>query len=265
MTESTGPVDRNEARPLAGRRALITGAARRTGACIAIELAGAGADVVIHYQHSQQQAEQTAVSCRELGVDAVTVSADLSQPQAAAEQIDEQIGRTGLPVNILVNNVGNYPVGGPLQLPTAEFADLLGTNLLAPYALIRQLAPMLGGGAEADIINIGYSGVEHTVANRHAMAYQISKAGLLIMTRTLAQELGPQGVRVNMVSPGQLENSVDLPTDINQQIPLGYAGAEEEIASAIIYLLGEGRYISGANIDVGGGYRLGLARRLEDD
>ena len=254
-----------ENRPLTGSRALITGAAKRTGRCIALELARAGSDVVIHYQYSAEQAEQTAVKCRDLGVDAVTVSADLSQPEPAAELISNAINQTGPAIDILVNNVGNYPSGGPLELDCDEFSRLLNTNLLAPYALIRELVPMLSQGASADIINIGYSGAEHPVANRHAMAYQISKTSLLIMTRTLAQELGPQGIRVNMVSPGQLDNSVDLPGDICDHIPLGYAGTERDMAGAIVYLLSDGRYISGANIDVGGGYRMGLARRLESD
>lgn len=258
--------DHNEHKqPLADSRALITGAAKRTGRCIAIELARAGADVVIHYHRSADQAEQTAQKCRDLGVDAVTVSADLAQPQAAAELISDTISDSGEPIDILVNNVGNYPSGGPLELECDEFSELLNTNLVAPYALIRELVPMLSEAASADIINIGYSGAEHAAANRHAMGYQITKTGLLILTRTLAQELGADGIRVNMVSPGQLDNSVDLPGDINDHIPLGYAGAERDIASAVIYLLSDGRYISGANIDVGGGYRMGLARRLEDD
>ena len=85
-----------------------------------------------------------------------------------------------------------------------------------PAPRCRALAPGTG-----QVINLGYAGVEHLVANTRAMAYQISKAGLLVLTRSLAQALGPRGVRVNMVSPGHIDNSVDLPADIESHVPLG--------------------------------------------
>lgn len=250
---------------LTGRTALITGAAKRTGRTIALQLAKAGADLLLHYHQSEEDARQTAAECAAFGVKAETVSADLNQPQQAAETIRQQAQQSGLAIDILINNVGNYPVGGPLELDVDQFTANLNCNLLAPYALIRELLPLLANSTTADIINLGYSGAEHVVANRHAMSYQISKTGLLIMTRTLAQELGPQGIRVNMVSPGQLDNSVDLPTELTDHIPLGHAGSEQDIADTILFLLTSGRYVSGANIDVGGGYRMGLARRLESD
>ncbi len=254
-----------EPKPLAGRRALVTGAARRTGRAIALGLARAGADLVVHYHSSEQQAQEVCAACRQFGVQAEPLQADLGDPAIAATQVGETVRATGGSLDILVNNVGNYPVGTPLELDYAAFSNLLNTNLLAPYMLVRELAPLLRAAGGADVINIGYAGADTVAANRHAMAYQISKTGLLIMTRTLAQELGTDGVRVNMVSPGQLENSVDLPERVGDHVPLGYAGAESDIVSAILYLLQEGRYISGANLDVGGGYRLGLARRLDGD
>ncbi|MBL4621714.1 MAG: SDR family oxidoreductase, partial [Immundisolibacteraceae bacterium] len=245
--------------------ALVTGSAIRTGRSIALQLASAGANLLIHYHHSGEAAEQTAAACRQFGVRAETVSADLGQPEQAGQIIFQAAEDHGLAIDILVNNVGNYPNSPPLGLPADQFGDLLNTNLIAPYALIQALLPQLSSAPEADIINLGYSGAEHPVANHHAMAYQISKTGLLILTRTLAQQLGPQNIRVNMVSPGQLDNSVDLPDSLLDHIPLGYAGSESDIAETIEFLLVQGRYINGANIDVGGGYRMGLARRLEND
>ncbi len=253
------------ARPLAGRTALVTGAAIRTGRTIALELAEAGANLLLHYHKSHDKAVQTAQTCTEMGVRVEIVSADLCQPQAAAEAIVQQAQRANMTIDILINNVGNYPVTEPLELEVNEFNNTLSSNLLAPYALIRELLPMLTAPASADIINLGYSGADYVLANRHAMAYQISKTGLLILTRTLAQELGPRGIRVNMVSPGQLENSIDLPGRISDHIPLGHAGTEDDIAATILFMLTSGRYINGANIDVGGGYRIALSRRLDDD
>ena len=80
--------------------------------------------------------------------------------------------------------------------------------------------------------------------------------GLLILTKSLARALGPQNVRVNMVSPGQLENSVDLPENVREVVPLGRAGTLEDVASTVLFLLQPDSYINGVNIDVAGGYRL---------
>ena len=267
MTDRSGDRSpaRNPEQPLAGRTALVTGAAIRTGRRIALQLASAGANLLIHYHRSTEAAEQTAATCRQFGVRAEIVSADLGQPDQAGQIIRKSADGYGLAIDILINNVGNYPHSSPLGLSAEQFGDLLNTNLVAPYALIQALLPQLSSASEADIINLGYSGAEHPVANQHAMGYQISKTGLLILTRTLAQQLGPQNIRVNMVSPGQLDNSVDLPESLLDHIPLGYAGSESDIAETIEFLLVQGRYINGANIDVGGGYRMGLARRLENN
>ena len=120
--------------------------------------------------------------------------------------------------------------------------------------------PALAASGIGHVINLGYAGVEHLVANTRAMAYQISKAGLLVLTRSLAQALGPDGIRVNMVSPGHIDNSVDLPADIHSHVPLGRPARIDDIAGALLFLLSPaGGYITGANIEVAGGYRLSLA------
>ncbi len=105
------------------------------------------------------------------------------------------------------------------------------------------------------MINIGYAGVERLQANPAAAPYEISKVGLLILTRSLAAAYGPRGVRCNMISPGQLSNSVDLPDDLAAEIPLGRAGTLDDVAQAMEYLLGAD-YVTGTNINVAGGYRL---------
>lgn len=248
-------------RPLAGKVALVTGAARRTGRAIALRLAQAGADLVVHYRHSEAQAEETAAQCSAAGAGrAWAASADLADPEAPGKFIETVLERAGR-LDLLVNNVGNYPLGAPLAQSPADFAETLQTNLVAPFALVRAAADGLRAH-RGQVINIGYVGVDNVVANRQAMAYQISKTGLLILTKTLAQELGPAGVRVNMVSPGHLDNSVDLPEAIASHVPLGRAGKPEEVAEAVFFLLCRGDYITGANLEVGGGYRLSLARRL---
>lgn len=248
---------------LAGRVALVTGAARRTGRGLALALARAGADVVVHYGRSRQEAESAVAEITALGRRGFAISADLAVPGQAEALIETALAQAGR-LDLLVNNVGNYPLGDPLGLPPDEFRATLETNLTAPYALIRAALPALLASGMGQVINLGYAGVEHPVANTRAMAYQISKAGLLVLTRSLAQALGPRGVRVNMISPGHIENSVDLPADIASHVPLGRPARIDDIAGALLFLLSPaGAYITGANIEVAGGYRLSLADTLE--
>jgi 3-oxoacyl-[acyl-carrier protein] reductase len=244
---------------LGGRVALVTGAAKRTGRGLALALARAGADVVVHYGRSQPEAESVVAEIASLGQRGWAIPANLAAPGEAERLIDATLRAAGR-LDLLVNNVGNYPRGEPLDQTPDEFRTTLETNLTAPYALIRAALAALTASGAGQVINLGYAGVEHLVANRRAMAYQISKAGLLVLTRSLAQALGPQGIRVNMVSPGHIDNSVDLPEAIESHVPLGRSAQVDDIAGALLYLLSPvGAYITGANIEVAGGYRLSLA------
>jgi NAD(P)-dependent dehydrogenase (short-subunit alcohol dehydrogenase family) len=112
-------------------------------------------------------------------------------------------------------------------------------------------------GAGGNIINIGMAGLEGIRASRHAGDYFVSKTGLLSLTRSLAVAWAEAGIRANMISPGQLENSVDLPegVELARQIPLGRAGALGDIAQAVDFIL-DAPYVTGVNLDVAGGYRL---------
>ena len=243
--------------------ALVTGAARRTGRGLALALARAGADVVVHYGQSRQDAESAVAEIAALGRRGFAISADLAVPGQAETLIEAALTQAGR-LDVLVNNVGNYPLGDPFGLSPEQFRATLETNLTAPYALIRAALPALLASGTGQVINLGYAGVEHMIANTRAMAYQISKAGLLVLTRSLAQALGPQGVRVNMVSPGHIDNSVDLPADIERHVPLGRPAQVDDIAGALLFLLSPaGGYITGANIEVAGGYRLSLADTLD--
>lgn len=246
------------------RVALVSGAAKRTGAAIVRALAQAGYRVFIHYRRSAVEAAQLAAELTRRGSVCDTVQADLGTP-GGSESLVAAVRQAAGRLDVLVNNVGNYPTGNPLALSGDEFRATLETNLVAPYLLTRAAADLLCAHQDGNVINIGYVGVDHAVANRTAMAYQISKTGLLVLTKTLAQELGSRGLRVNMVSPGHLDNSVDLPQTIADHVPLGRPGEAREIADCIVFLLSRGAYITGANIEVAGGYRLALARSLLDD
>ena len=167
----------------------------------------------------------------------------------------EEIGRVEGRVDLLVNNVGNYNPQDVTRLDPDVWDATLASNLSgAYYCCYHALARMPDGG---NIINIGMAGLEGIRANTRGADYYVSKTGLLVLTRALAAGYAARQIRVNMVSPGQLENSVDLPPpeEMTRWVPLGRSGTLEDIAQAVEYLL-DAAYVTGQNIDVAGGYRL---------
>ncbi|MEE9391650.1 MAG: SDR family oxidoreductase [Planctomycetota bacterium] len=238
---------------LSGQVALVTGAAKRLGRALALRLAQHGAFVFVHYKNSQAAAEAVVSEIKGAGGDAIVLQGDLTSaesPYRMMATIAEQKSR----LDVLINNVGNYMLTPVEESTPEEWRETLEANLIAPFALVREglsLFPSQGG----NIVNIGYAGVELIRANVNATAYQASKTGLLVLTKSLAQRFGSRGLRVNMLSPGQLENSVDLPAPntIDDVIPLGRAGRLFEIADAMDFVLAND-YITGTNIDIAGGY-----------
>lgn len=235
--------------------ALVTGSCVRTGREIALALASRGWHVVIHGKPSAAAAaEATAAACRERGGEATTSLADISCPdgcRALAASVPEG------DLRLLVHNVGIYPKGSALDTDEDTLSRVLRTNLEAPWLLSRLLVPRMSTGSS--IVFLGYVGLQALAGTRNATAYSVSKTGLLVLTRSLALELAPRGIRVNMVSPGQLENSVDLPPDISRRAPLGRAGSVNDVVNAVLWLASdEAGYVTGQDLDVAGGLMLAL-------
>ena len=244
------PGERSRSSPVA----VVTGGARRLGRHLCIALAARGYDVVILYRDSEadarsleRQIDDTGRFARAL---AVNVGAE-TQVAAVFADIAAHEGR----VDLLVNNVGNYNPQHVTKLDPSVWDATLATNLSgAYYCCFHALALMRPGGS---IVNIGMAGLEGIRANVHGADYYVSKTGLLVLTRALAAAYAGQNIRVNMVSPGQLDNSIDLPSpeEIGRWVPLGRAGVLQDIAQAVEYVL-DATYVTGVNIDVAGGYRL---------
>jgi 3-oxoacyl-[acyl-carrier protein] reductase len=235
------------------RVALITGAAKRLGRHLAGHLAGKGFHVLINYQSSQQEADALVSEVQQAGGSARAVRADISAKGQVADMFADLTQREGS-LDLLINNVGNYTPGPIQDLSPDMWDECISANLSGAYYCCyeaRTLLEATGG----QIVNIGYAGLDLNPATPGAVAYQVSKVGLLSMTRSLAVALAPS-VRVNMLSPGQLDDSIDLPSDLASAIPLGRAGSHEDIASALDFLL-DASYVTGQNLDVAGGYRLG--------
>lgn len=238
----------------AARVAVVTGGARRLGRHLCLTMSARGYDIVIFYRSSEEAAQTLVRDITATGRRARALAVDVGVEAQVAAAFAE-IARVEGKVDLLVNNVGNYNPQNVTKLTPAVWDATLATNLSgAYYCCFHALAVM---PADGNIINIGMAGLEGTRANVRGADYYVSKTGLLSLTRSLAAGYAGRQIRVNMVSPGQLDNSVDLPPpdEIGQTVPLGRAGEMQDIAQAVEYLL-DARYVTGVNLDVAGGYRL---------
>jgi pteridine reductase len=247
-----------EQHTLNGKWALITGAGKRIGACIARTLHEAGAGIAIHYRDSKDPAEELANELNSIRADStVTVKADLCDTanlDAVLSGIIDQTGR----LDILVNNASSFyptPLG---SISERQWEDLVGTNLKAPLFLSQTAEPYLrdSGGVIINIVDI-----HATRPLRHHAVYGLAKAGLAMLTRTLARDLAPV-IRVNGVSPGAIlwpedDMSDSIKDNIIGQVPLKRAGEPSDIANCVLYLVRDANYVTGQIIAVDGGRSIG--------
>jgi len=232
--------------------ALVTGGARRLGRHLCELLAMQGYRVVIGYRTSGTEAERLALEIAERGGAARAAPVDvavLHSVEALFGTIDENEGR----FDLLINNVGNYNPQPVTALEPAHWDATIQSNLSGAFYCCHHALKRLGRGGQ--IINIGMSGLHGCGADTTGLDYHVSKSGLLVVTRSLAKTYAAQGIRVNMVSPGMLTNSIDFPDDVGAYVPMGRGGELDDVGQAVLYLL-EASYVTGVNIDVAGGYRL---------
>lgn len=234
--------------------ALVTGAARGMGRALAVALAHAGFNVVVHYRSSRTDAQETARQCQQPGVKATILQADVSQPAQARELVHAaHAAFPGSPLAVLVNNVGNYLNKPLLTVTDNDWADMLGSNLTATFMTCQAAAPLMHGRGWGRIVNLGYAGARNLVARPDIAPYVIAKQGVLTLTRSLALELAGSGVSVNLVSPGVMETSVSQPL---HEIPAGRTGTVPELVSAALYFIHASDYVTGQEIEVSGGWNL---------
>jgi NAD(P)-dependent dehydrogenase (short-subunit alcohol dehydrogenase family) len=240
--------------PSANPVAVVTGGSRRLGRHLCASLAARGYDVVILYRSSEADARGLAQEIAETGHRARALAVDVSVERQVAGVFQAIASREGR-VDLLVNNVGNYNPQHVTRLDPATWDATVGANLSGAYYCCYHAIPLMTQGG--NIINIGMAGLEGIRANVHGTDYYASKTGLLVLTRALAVGYAEQNIRVNMVSPGQLDNSVDLPapSQIRRSVPLGRPGSLRDIEQAVDYLL-DATYVTGVNLEVSGGYRL---------
>ena len=237
---------------------LVTGSARRIGASIASCLHAAGANVVIHYRGSAQDANALAARLNENRENsAISMQADLLDPSAAPRLIASVLDWRGQ-LDVLVNSASTFyatPLG---EITEQHWDDLIGSNLKAPLFLSQAAAPALRR-SRGTIVNIVDIHAQRPL--RDHLIYGPAKAGLAMLTRSLAKDLAPE-VRVNGVAPGAiLWPESDMPesmkASIIEQVPLARGGDPADIAGCVLYLARDASYVTGQIIAVDGGRSIG--------
>jgi NAD(P)-dependent dehydrogenase (short-subunit alcohol dehydrogenase family) len=239
---------------LADRVALVTGAAKRIGRSIALELASRGADVVVNYRNSRDEAAQVVAEIEKLGRRAKAIQGDVSRRadvQKVVAETESAFGR----LDILVNNAGMFQNVPFEKITDEQWNEILATNLSSQFMCAQTAAPLLKKSGCGRIVNLAsLGGLLPWPAHTH---YCVSKAGVIMLTRCMARALAPE-ITVNAVAPGTISFEGDAPeiaADYIRRAPLGRTGKGSDIAEAVAFLI-ESDFITGQILAVDGGRTL---------
>ena len=242
---------------LDGKVALITGAARGIGKAIALKFAEEGADVAFTDLVINEAAEQTVAELEAFGhkVKAyASNAASFDETHAVVEEIQKEFGR----IDILVNNAGITKDGLMLRMSEQQWDAVLTVNLKSAFNFIHALTPIMARQRGGNIISM--SSVVGVSGNAGQCNYSASKAGLIGLTKSIAKEMGPRGIRANCIAPGFIisDMTAALPDDVREQwvktIPLRRGGTPEDVAKVALFLASDlSAYVSGQVIHCCGG------------
>ena len=238
---------------LKGKTAIITGGSRGIGKAIACKLASMGADIAVIYAGNTEAAESVCRECREAyGRSAKAYQCDVSDFAAVKETVGRIKADFGT-AHILVNNAGITRDGLLAMMKEEDYDAVLDTNLKGAFNMIRHCAGLFIRNREGCIINI--TSVAGIMGNAGQCNYSASKAGLIGLTKSVARELAPKGIRCNAIAPGFIatdmtDNQADNP--LLERIPLGRMGGTGDVAEAAAYLA-TAAYVTGVVLRVDGG------------
>lgn len=246
------------ARRLAGKTALVTGSTRGLGRTMAEWLAREGANVVISGR-DEADVQQSVTAVQELGVEAFGITADLSRVSEAHRLADQTLSHVDQ-LDILVNNAGMSIIEDVWEVSDDNYEYQMNVNLRSPFILSQYaIQHMKDRDMRGRIVNISTIGAHRTHGDR--AVYNIAKAGVEMMTTSMAYEVGPHGISINCVAPGAMAKRPGQPEDREawdrtaKNIPLGRVGTADDIASAVTYFcLPESEFITGQTLLVTGGH-----------
>lgn len=239
------------------RIAIVTGSSRGIGRAIAVGLARSGIDIAVHYRQDEIAALETVEEIKSLGRQAIMVQGDLTVDGTALALISAASKQLGDP-DILVNNVGEFFFKPLADTEDMEWRHVLDSNLGSVYRTCRAVIPKMRRRRRGQIVNLGLSPCYMIRGAPNISAYATAKTGVLVLTRSLAVEEAPYGIRINCVSPGLIDNGYLPPEQkewMRKRVPMGRLGKPEDIAQAVTFLVSDqASYISGANLAVGGAW-----------
>jgi len=245
--------------PLQGKRALVTGAGRGIGRAVALDLARAGADVVVNYAHSQTQAEDAARQIEALSRRALALQADVSR-KADVDRMFDHVEADFGPIDVLVNNAGIEPRADVCDFDEATYDAVMDTNLKGAFFCAQRALRKMRDAGWGRVVNI--SSLHELTPTGFSVLYGMSKGGMAMMMREMAKSYSRYGITINNVCPGATR------TDINREvlsdpeyearviakIPAAFIAEPEDIAPTVTFLASDAaRYITGASIFVDGG------------
>jgi len=250
-------------KPLNGKTALLTGAARRLGRASAMALAQAGADVAITYMDSAREARETVVDLSACGVRAFALHCDVTD-EASVRAMMREVGRELGRIDVLVNNAANYETAEFEKLTVRQWDAIFASNTRGPFLVSREALKWMrrkrgkgSGPIEAKIINMGsLGGLRPWATHAH---YCSSKAALHMLTKVMAKALAPE-IAVNAVAPGMIDmgerSAAAFMRKMAKQTPMLRNGRADEIGAAVLFFAAAPQFITGQILAVDGG--LGL-------
>lgn len=245
---------------LPDKKALVTGASRGIGKAIAIGLAREGCDVVVNYVKNRQAADQVVAAIEKLGRRAIPIQADLSKLADIDRLIEETCREFGR-IDVLVNNAGIAFIEPCMEITERTWRATMDTNLTGAFFCSQGVARrMIASKIHGAIINV--SATNGTVAETDVAHYNAAKGGLEMVTKSMAIELAPHGIRVNAIAPGIIETEIDVDFFSDPafkehyclHIPMKRFGkAEECVGAVVLFASDESSYITGQSLMIDGG------------
>lgn len=229
-------------REFEGRTALVTGGAKGIGRACCLNLAASGANVAVNYLTSESAAVETVSKAQSLGANAIAIRADVSKQDQVAAMVDETTQKLG-PVDLLVNNAGIFEFGVHDEVTLESWQRTLDCNLTSAFLVTWTVKPGMIERGFGRIVNV--ASIAALRARPMSIAYTVSKAGMVALTKSLAEALAPNNIRINAVAPGLIETGIldGVNEAVLQKLiddtPIRRIGQPEEVAEMVAFLLSE--------------------------